>query len=399
VDTNGNNPGFTNPTFVPSPRKRDLNNIQPRGAFSWDIDGTGRNVVRGGAGIFDGSFLLVPPHTENQQNGVTGRKTYQNVNGLLYGLPQAYWLDPAHPTTTGIALPVNIALLDQKYVTPQATQANLGWTSRLSKTGLYFDTEFVYVKGTNEIALHDANWSGNAIYSTTHVRPYTTYNQVNIYTNQGHSTYKAWIATVNGTLKGGHLITVSYTLASKHNISDDFSPEFPTGYPNDPANLAAEWGRSRSDERHRLVITAIFHLPYDFMASPVLEYGSGQPWTKRLGYDYNGDGVISDRPNGIVGGLPVEPRFGQNGPQYKSVNLRVTKALKLGGSHSVDLIFEAFNLANWTNYNVASIDGALYLSGPTIASPTTALVPNPNFGKYSATLPSREMQLGLRWSF
>jgi hypothetical protein len=389
VDTNGNHAGFTHP-LVPEPRKRDLNNIQPRGSFTWDIDGTGRNVVRGGAGLFTGRFLLVPPHSEIQQNGVTGRTTQQRVNGALFGLPPAFWLDPANPTTTGVPSKIDIALLDARYVAPQATQATLGWTSRLGRTGLYFDTELVYVRGRDEIALTDKNYPGNASYKGA--RPNTSYNQINTYTNAGRSTFKAWVAGVNGALKGGHLITVSYTLASKKNISDDFSPEFPTGYPNDPADLNAEYGRSRSDERHRLVITSVIRVPYDISVAPIVEYGSGQPWTKRLGYDFNGDGKNSDRAAGV-------PRFGEDGPSFKQVSLRITKTVRFAKARSVDLIAEAFNLFNTVNYNVAAIDGAQYLNGPTLLSPATAFVANPNYGKYSATLPSREIQLGVRWSF
>ncbi|MEI6666794.1 MAG: TonB-dependent receptor [Acidobacteriota bacterium] len=391
VDTNGNNPGFAQPTAgITTPRKRDLNNIQPRGSFTWDVDGTGRNVVRGGAGIFTGRFLLVPSHTEIQQNGVTGRITQQRVNGAVLGLPAAYWLDPANPTTTGVPAKIDIALLSQDYVAPQATQATFGWTSRMGKTGLYFDTEFIYVKGTNEVALTDKNWRGNA--NVALGRPNTSYNQMNVYTNEGHSDYKAWVASLNGTLKGGHLITASYTLGSKKNISDDFSPEFPSGYPNDPANLGAEYGRSRSDERHRIVVTGVFRVPYGFTVAPIVEYGSGQPWTQRLGYDFNGDGKNSDRPSGVS-------RFGQNGPVYKQVSLRLTKALTFGNKQSAEFIAEVFNLFDTTNWNVAAIDGAMYLSGPTLANPAAAYVTNSNYGKYSATLPSREFQLGVRYSF
>lgn len=52
-----------------------------------------------------------------------------------------------------------------------------------------------------------------------------------------------------------------------------------------------------------------------------------------------------------------------------------------------------------TNYDVNSIDTAEFLSGPTLANPRLPFVPNPNFGKPRATLPGREIQLGLRWAF
>ena len=70
VDTNGNDPGFTQPTAgITTPRPRDLNNFQPRGSVSWDLTGDGRNVVRAGAGIFTGRFLLVPTPPRSSRTG------------------------------------------------------------------------------------------------------------------------------------------------------------------------------------------------------------------------------------------------------------------------------------------------------------------------------------------
>jgi hypothetical protein len=95
--------------------------------------------------------------------------------------------------------------------------------------------------------------------------------------------------SLTGTLKGGHLVTAAFTVADKKNINDDFSPAL-TDYPSDPANVEAEWGRSRADERYRFTASAVLRLPYRFTLAPIFEYGSGQPWNRRYGYDYNGDG-------------------------------------------------------------------------------------------------------------
>jgi TonB dependent receptor/Carboxypeptidase regulatory-like domain len=386
VDTNANDPNFRH-SLVPNGRKVDTTNFQPRLGFSWDVTGGGQYVARGGVGIFTGRYLLVPLFGELQQNGeVGGRVTYTRLNGALFGFP-ALTLDPAHPTTTGIPSKPSISLLGPDLKAPQSTQATLGFTTRLGTTGVYADVEGIYIKGRNEIVIRDTNWNGNA----NPTRPITQYTNVNVYTNDGRSEYKALVLGLNGTLKGGHVLAASVTFASKHNIADDFSPEFPTGYPNDPANIQAEYGRARSYERYRIVLSGVARLPWQINVAPVFEYGAGQPWTQRLGYDYNGDGFNSDRPAGVA-------RFGQDGPRYSNVNLRVSKAVDFGGV-GVEFIAEAFNLFNTVNYDVTAIDGAMYLSGPTIASPTAAFRPNPNYGKASATLPSREIQLGLRVSF
>jgi len=385
VDTNGNNEGFTHP-LIPQPRERDTNNIQPRVSFSYDLLGNGTNVIRGGAGKFTGRYLLVPALTELQQNGVTGRVTYTRINGALLGLPQ-FALDPNNPTTTGIVSKPAIALLAPDYHNPESTQVSAGYTMKLGASRMFFDTEAVYVKGDDEIVIRDVNWNGNA----TRTRPFTAYDQVNMYTNDGHSTYKALVFSLNGNIRARDLITASLTIADKKNISDDFSPDFPTGYPNDPHDIEAEYGPARGQERYRVVLSGVFHLPWDFSVAPIFEYGSGQPWTHRLGYDFNGDGKNSDRPAGVG-------RNEEDGPSFRQLSLRLTKAFNFGFGQ-VEAIAEAFNLTNSTNYDVQSVTAGEFLSGPTAANPNLAAVRNPRFGLYNATLPAREFQVGVRWVF
>jgi hypothetical protein len=384
LDTNGNNEGFTHP-LVPQARKADTNNIQPRFSFSYDLRGDGSNVVRGGAGLFTGRMLLVPALTELQQNGVTGRVTFTRINGALLGIP-ALALDPAHPTTTGIVSKPAIALLSADYHNPESKQASLGYTMKLGSSNLFFDTEAVYVKGDDEIVIHDANWNGNA---AAVKRPITQYDQVNTYANLGHSEYKALVLSLNGKIRSNDLITASVTVADKKNISDDFSPDFPTGYPNDPANMEAEYGYARGHERYRLVLTGVFHAPWGFMVAPIYEYGSGQPWTHRLGYDANGDGKNSDRPVGVG-------RNEESGPPFRQLSLRLTKAFRTPFGQ-LEGIAEAFNVTNVTNFDVQSIVTGEFLAAPTAANP--AGVRNAKFGQYTSTLRPREFQLGVRWAF
>jgi hypothetical protein len=212
-----------------------------------------------------------------------------------------------------------------------------------------------------------------------------------MYTNDGRSEYKAIVFALNGNLRGGHVISASVTFASKHNINDDFSPEFPTGYPSDPANMEADYGRARSSERMRIVVSGVARLPWQIAVAPVFEYGSGQPWTQRLGYDYNVDGKTGDRAPGV-------DRFGQDGPRYSSLNLRISKAFNFSGV-GIEVLAEAFNLFNTVNYDVTSIDNAEFTAGPTVTNPAAVYKANPNYGNYSATLPSREFQLGVKVTF
>jgi len=53
------------------------------------------------------------------------------------------------------------------------------------------------------------------------------------------------------------------------------------------------------------------------------------------------------------------------------------------------------------NYDVnsLSVNGAEFLSGPTLQNPAAVAVVNPNYKKYTATLPPFEAQLGVRLVF
>ncbi len=331
-------------------------------------------------------MLLVPALTERQQNGISGRVTYTRLNGALFGLP-ALTLDPKNPTTTGIPSKPSIALLAPDYHNPESTQASLGYTMKLGGSRLFLDTEAIYVKGQDEIVIRDVNWNGN---SATVKRPFTQYDQVNMYTNDGRSQYKALVFALNGNIRQNDLITASVTIADKKNISDDFSPDFPTGYPNDPHNINAEYGYARGHERYRLVLSGVFHAPFGFTVAPIYEYGSGQPWTHRLGYDANADGKNSDRPAGVG-------RNEESGPPFRQLSLRLTKSFQAGGFGQFEAIAEAFNVTNVVNYDVQSVVGGEYLAGPTAANP--AGTKNPRFGQFNSTLPAREFQLGVRWVF
>ena len=87
------------------------------------------------------------------------------------------------------------------------------------------------------------------------------------------------------------------------------------------------------------------------------------------------------------------------GPPFRQLSLRLTKMVSIGGFGNLEAIAEGFNITNVTNYDVQSVNGGEFLSGPTAANPKLAPVKNAKYGTFNATLPAREFQLGLRWVF
>jgi len=386
LDTNGNNPDFRHP-LVSDLRGVDTDNLQPRLGFAWDPSGEGRTVIRGGVGRFVGRVPSFASIYELQFNGLTARTLRRNVSVPALGI----WLDPSDPEHTGVPLAPDIWLLDDEAPTQESTQGGLGLSYRLGSTGLRLEVDAVYVDGRNEIAVQDTNWRGNDDPCQDDPAPGlacridSDYSRIERYTNGGRSRYRAVTVGVNGTLSGGHLLTAALTVADKRNIADD--PVDILAEPSDPADLEAEWGRSKTDERYRLVVTGIFHLPWRLTLAPIYEYGSGQPWNRLLGYDANFDSYLTDRPAGA-------DRNDQDGPSFSQLSLRLAKAIALGPGE-LDLVLEVFNVFNTTNYSVGSVLNTEQIWDST----ELRYVDNPDFGTYTATLPPREVQLGLRYSF
>ena len=239
-------------------------------------------------------------------------------------------------------------------------------TSKLGATGLYVDVEGVYMKGRNEIAIRDVNWSGNA----THTRPITAYDQINKYTNDGRSKYKALVFALNGTVRGGHVVTASVTFASKHNVNDDFSPEFPTGYPSDPANMDAEYGRARSYERMR-------HRGLGRRPAPVADRGRARLRVRDRASRGPSVSATTTTPTGRRATAPPASTASARTARATAVSTcRLSKAFNFSG-FGFEVLAEAFNLLNTVNYDVKSIDNAEFTAGPTIANPAAAVQGEP----------------------
>ena len=385
LDTRSNNPDFEHPVLTGT-RSVDTDNIQPRLSFAWDVSGDGRTVVRGGVGRFVGRINTLAAAYELQFNGITARTLRRNI-----AIPGIVPIDPSDPVNTGLALAPDIILLGDEAPSPESIQAGLGLSQRLGNTGLRLEFDAVLIEGDNEIALGDSNWRGNddpcqdQPFPGSACRIDPAYNQIERYTSEGRSRYVAGTVAVNGTLAGGHLLSASLTVADRKSIADEIADI--NAQPSDPADIEAEWGRANTDERYRLVISGVFRLPWRLTVAPIYEYGSGQPWNRILGPDANGDGYFTDRGEGVA-------RNVQDGPSFSQLSLRLTKGISLGRGE-LELMLEVFNLFNTTNYDVGSV-----VNNELIVDPQTfQVVPNPEFGAYTATLPPREIQLGLRYSF
>jgi len=167
---------------------------------------------------------------------------------------------------------------------------------------------------------------------------------------------------------------VNYTLGRAEAIGGDLfslDDRRVEDYPRHPTS---------SDERHLVVISGIVGLPGGLMASTFTTLASGVGFT--ISDNSRGSGIDQQQLL-LFAGRPPDTF------NYKTVDVRLEKIFRLPQSQQASVAFEAFNIANSTNFGC--------YNGEIPVAPAT----NPNFGVPSCTLDntSRRLQVGVRYAF
>jgi len=330
----------------------DHKNFGPRAGFAWDIGGNGRTVLRGGGGLiyetvnwqsfiaFNNAFGLgnVPTAGIIDGSGTTAGGTIDAGNITVF--PSFPWDNgPIYGNTTSINCfdrPCPIMTVDRNLTTPYVWN----WTLNLQHAftpKLSMEIAYVGNRGTNLMGIRDINqppvgsgWPASAIaaciasgYSDPNScspdstggeeanRPFAAkfpylsniFQMGNVY----RSNYNGLQFTLNSRDYHGLSMVLGYTYS--HSLDDvganwDFG--YGSGLPQDAHNLAAEYGNSDFDIRHRLTASVTYAIPgrhgygqmlsgWEINAIATLE--SPQYWGPiDLGTDASG-----------VGPLPVSP--------------------------------------------------------------------------------------------
>jgi hypothetical protein len=119
--------------------------------------------------------------------------------------------------------------------------------------------------------------------------------------------------------------------------------------------MGGEWAFSESDQRHRAVFNGIWQVAGGFQLSGLYYHGSGIRDASFYGGDLRNTGAdfsMRLRPNGTL-----VPRNSFMQPAENRVDIRVQQRVPLGGSASLDLIAEAFNLFNANNFTLQNEEG------------------------------------------
>ena len=128
---------------------------------------------------------------------------------------------------------------------------------------------------------------------------------------------------------------------------------------------------------------------------------SGRPFTPLAGADLNGDGDGGAFPSDRARRAPADPAssVGRNSeamPMQAIVDVRVSKRFTVRGRTGMELIAEAFNLFNRSNFS--EVNG-IFGRGAYPSDPQRDGQGRVTYGLFEQALPPRQLQLAARFTF
>ena len=373
----------------------DTNNFAPRLGFAWDLNGEGRTVLRGGAGMYYDQVFLQVVRGALQQGPGSLQATYTLPFGVG-GFPVFPQSLTSAPGGTGDRRDVAVYADDR--LNPYSGQFSLGVQQVLGRDWT-LSANASHMLSRKQLRALDLNAPSGfprsapgqrrTATAADATRPMTTYAGVPVRTvgafeNTGSSRYTAFDAQL------AKRFTRRFQLTAHYLYSSSITYVFFTGGPNTGA--PSDWGHRGIDERgpadfhqrHRFTTQSIVELPRGVQFSAFLITASGLPVNPLTGADNNGDGNLLDRPFG----------FGRNsfrGPYQSTMDLSIARTFVTTERLKTEVRLEATNVFNRSNYlrvNATYGDGASPL--PAFLQPVAGIANSD---------PARQLQVGIRLHF
>jgi Carboxypeptidase regulatory-like domain len=373
----------------------DHDNFGPRAGFAWDLRNDGRSVVRGAYGI---SYQYVM--AAGQRPEMTAlRQTSIVINNPSY--PDPY--GGRGPESFASTAPPNVNVLDDNIRNARSKSFTLGYSQELkANLALHVDGDFANVEGvtmTNNINTPDP---------VTGLRPRPTWGRIIQLQSTGEHKYRGLFVRLEKRYSNRHQYLLSYTLSKANNFGMGTQPQFTDFY-----NPGLDWGPGSADRRQAFVASGSMLLKYDINVGAVWTLRSTRPFSARAGIDLNRDGVtvsgqqtdyvpgttrnVFNRGNNAAllqtvnawrtlnGRAPIsESQIDTN--DFNQLDVRVGKAIVLGGSRKVEFIAQVFNLLGRDNLGAIEqgwVENAL----------------SDSFGRILTVFPRQQAELAIRFSW
>ncbi|HEX5285076.1 MAG TPA: TonB-dependent receptor [Bryocella sp.] len=257
----------------------------------------------------------------------------------------------------------------------------------------------------------------------------SAYNGITALVSNINSNYHAMTAELQR--RGGKYATfdINYTWAHAMDFNQATATSFTAGNNNwfDPyADARANYANSLLNTPNRIVAWALLtapgthgdnwmsYLTNGWSINPLLQFQTGLPYSALVSGSAPNQcstlGCLESNGSGLAGtGVTYIPLLGRNTRKYPSTvnnDLRLTKAFKIGERYNLQLLGEAFNVAN--HRNITGINTQAYTIssnvGTTAGATTASLVYGSSFGTVTAansnaSYQTRQIQIAAKLFF
>jgi hypothetical protein len=384
----------------------DNTDFSPRVGFAWDINGTGRHMVRGGYGLYYGQvFLNIPLFMIQQARPTIFQTAFSIASGDLVpgtAILLSNWrfgVDPLPTIPPPSTQPVAGAtgrIMDPDYRNPYTQQWNLGYAWQFNNYSV-LEVDYTHVLALHESKTVNINPTrrlfldagGNEI--TT--RPLAAalaaagqvaFGRIDLEASVGRARYDGLNIGYRRRLHNNFTINANYTLSRALAYNGNAAAFRNRAW--NPFDLFAsyELGPVPNDTRHRFSASAVVNLPWGFQFAPIMQLESARAYTAGYGGtpDVLGSGsgrgtshvmVFTASPNDLTATLTSfgDPGVAANAVKYRNcfragqctfapfdnlrgqaffqLDVRISKNFKFKEHYVITPLLQVFDLTNRAN--------------------------------------------------
>ena len=397
---------INNPAAASLPKDDSLD-FSPRVGFAWDLKGDGKQVLRGGYGLYYGqTFLNIPLFMIQQINPTIFATVFSIASGDIVpgtGILLSNWrfgIDPfptIPPPQTQLGVANTGRIMDPDYQNPLTQQWNIGYAWQFNSYSV-LEVDYTHILGLHESKTLNINptrrmfldAAGNEITSRPLSAAFAAAGQpvlgrIDLEVSSGRSRYDGLNISYRRRLHNGLTVNATYTFARALAYNGNSAAFRNRAW--DPFNYfdSTELGPTPNDSRHRFSMGSVINLPGGFQVAPIMQWESARPYTAGYGaaVDTLGVGggrgtshtvVFNSSPNDLKATLTAfgDPAVAANAVKYRNclrsgqcsngvfddlrgqpffqLDARVTKNFKIGEQANLQAIFQVFDLTNRANF-------------------------------------------------